>query len=125
MNGHLIIGIIIIAIGGFAYFSYVKSRNITFLDYKYDLYFEPENPITTPQEFSQEIIEHFSKENQFVSIVTESMEPRIQIDDEEYFCRLGRPFRTWRAIKVPINPFAGDFLGYKWVYIYKVKKHDD
>ena len=39
------------------------------------------------------------------------MEPVIKIDNETYICKLGEPFKT------PINPIAGRFLGYKWIYI--------
>lgn len=97
-------------------------KKINLLDSKYDLYFEPENPITTKEEFTDEVMKHFSKENKFVSMVNESMEPEITVDGETYICRLGEPFRTNKLFKTPINPIAGRFLGYKFVYLYKVKK---
>ena len=45
------------------------------------------------------------------------MEPVIKIDNETYICKLGEPFRVWKFFKTPINPIAGRFLGYKWIYI--------
>ena len=95
-------------------------KNNTLFNSNYDLYFEPKNPITTPHEFIDEIIDYFSKKNQFVSILDECMEPKIKINDEEYICKLDEPFRQWKFFKTPINPIAGRFLGYKWVYIYKL-----
>lgn len=47
------------------------------------------------------------------------MEPIFELDEGRYICKLGEPFRACKAIKSPINPVAGRFLGYKWVYIYK------
>lgn len=121
MNGYIIVGIILVIAAGLLYIRYVNTKDIKFLDYNYDFYFEPENPITTPKDFTAEIAKHFAKEHQFVSILHESMEPTIKINNEIYICRLGVPLRTWKTIKVPISPFAGRFLGYKWVYIYKEK----
>lgn len=89
------------------------------LSYNYDLYFEPVNPITTPREFTDELIKYFSKENKFLTIIEESMEPIIEIKDCRYICKLGEPFRSCKLFKTPINPTSGIFLGYKWVYIYK------
>ena len=45
------------------------------------------------------------------------MEPVIKIDNETYICKLGEPFRVRKFFKTPINPIAGRFLGYKWIYI--------
>lgn len=36
-------------------------KNTTLFNSNYDLYFEPKNPITTPHEFIDEIIDYFSK----------------------------------------------------------------
>lgn len=92
------------------------------LSYDYDLYFEPNNPITNPKEFSNELIRHFSCEKKFITIIEESMTPIIEIDDKRYVCKLGKPFSFFKPlkyIKFPLNPNSLNYLGYKWVYIYK------
>lgn len=119
MSGYIITGIILVIAGGLLYIRFVNTKDIRLLDYNYDLYFEPETPITTPDEFTRELRNHFSKEHQAVVILSEGMEPKIKIGDEEYICRLGEPLRTVQTLKMPIRPFGGRFLGYKWVYIYK------
>ncbi len=88
------------------------------LSYDYKFYIEPTNPITTPEEFTNELITYFSQKNMLITIIKESMEPVIKIDNETYICKLGEPFRVWKFFKTPINPIAGRFLGYKWIYIY-------
>lgn len=95
----------------------MKSKNM--LPYDYDFYFEPINPITNSREFTDELINYFSKKNKFLIIIKESMEPIIEIENQRYICKLGEPFRAWKLFKTPINPIAGRFLGYKWAYIYK------
>ncbi|WP_018591233.1 hypothetical protein [Terrisporobacter glycolicus] len=65
------------------------------------------------------MINYFSREGKCITIIEESMEPIFELDEGRYICKLGEPFRACKAIKCPINPVAGRFLGYKWVYIYK------
>lgn len=88
------------------------------LSYDYKFYIEPTNPITTPEEFTNELIEYFSKKNMFITIITEGMEPVIKIDNETYVCKLGEPLRVCKFLKIPIKPISGKFLGYKWIYAY-------
>lgn len=89
------------------------------LPYNYDLYFEPVNPITTAREFTDELVKYFSEENICLTILEESMEPIIELEEQRYICNLGEPFRTCKLVKIPINPISARFLGYRWVYIYK------
>lgn len=95
----------------------MKVKNM--LSQDYDLYFEPINPITTAREFTDELINYCSKENKDLTIIEETMQPTIEIEGNKYICKLGEPFRACKLFKTPINPTAGRFLGYKWVYIYK------
>lgn len=97
-------------------------KEVKLLNPDYDMFIEPENPIMTKEEFTNEIMKHFHKEDRFVTMTKESMEPEIEIDGEKYICRLGEPFRTNKMFKFPVNPIAGRFLGYKFIYIYKEKK---
>lgn len=54
----------------------------------------------------------------FITIIKESMEHIIKIDNETYICKLGEPFRVWKFFKTPINPIAGRFLGINgYIYI--------
>ena len=39
------------------------------LSYDYKFYIEPTNPITTPEEFTNELIKYFSKKNMFITII--------------------------------------------------------
>ena len=88
------------------------------LSYDYAFYLEPSNPITSSEEFKNELIKSFLQQNKEIIIIEESMEPVISIDGEKYICKLGEPFRAWKLFKTPINPIAGRFLGYKWIYAY-------
>ncbi len=95
-------------------------NGLSLLQPNYDLYFEPENPITTPLEFTSEILCFSKKENQFVTILEESMEPIIKIEGTKYICRLGEPLKQWNPFKSPIRSNSARFLGYQWVYLYKI-----
>ena len=39
------------------------------LPYDYKVYIEPTNPITTPKEFTNELIKYFYKKNMFITII--------------------------------------------------------
>lgn len=95
-------------------------KGISLLQPNYDLYFEPENPITTPWEFTTEILLFSKREDLFVTILEESMEPTVEIENAKYVCRLGEPLRAWNPFKIPIRSNSARFLGYQWVYLYKI-----
>ena len=87
------------------------------------LYFEPEEGISTPEEFTAEL-RRWRKD---VEILEEGMEPKVRLEGKTYVCRLGQPNLTAR--KNPISRFLnmkgvntpmGSFLGYKWVYLYEL-----
>lgn len=92
------------------------------LSYDYDLFFEPENPINTEREFTDEIINYCEREKRELIILQEGMEPIVEIDSEKYVCKLGEAFRVWKIFKMPINANSYRNLGYKWVYLYKLEK---
>lgn len=83
---------------------------------KYAFYFEPEQPITGPREFTDELIKYCKKSNKDLTIIHEGMEPIAIIDDVRYICMLEQP----RMINIPIVPlFYANSFGFKWVYLYK------
>lgn len=119
-----IIGLILLLVPCYFYLKIARTKRALVYNCDYDLYFEPKQPITTPEEFVDEIVKHFEEENEHVSILKVGMQPRILLNNIEYECKLGEPSRVWNPIKYPINSFSGRFLGYKWVYIYKVKRKE-
>lgn len=83
---------------------------------KYSYFFEPDQPITTAREFTDELIKYCKKENKDLTIIHEGMEPIVIIDDEKYMGMLEQP----RLINIPILPvFYVNSYGFKWVYLYK------
>lgn len=99
----------------------------SYMELDFEMFFEPKEGINTPQEFTEEILNWAKEENQNVVILEESMEPKIKIDDTEYVCKLGTPNvatennKVWKAMGFKgVNQSVGRFLGYKWVYIYKI-----
>ena len=63
------------------------------LPYNHDMYIEPTDPITTPGEFSHQLILHFTQEGKGVTLLEPGMEPVIEVDGVTYVCRLGEPYR--------------------------------
>lgn len=86
---------------------------------KYTFRFEPENPITTPKEFTNELIKYCDSTNKELYIIHEGMEPVVLIDDIKYLGILEQP----KMIDIPILPiyFVQSF-GFKWVYLYEYDK---
>lgn len=83
---------------------------------KYSFFFEPEQPITNPREFTEELIKYSKKNDKIVTIIHEGFEPVVIIDDVKYICMLEPP----RMINIPILPaFYAQSYGFKWVYLYK------
>lgn len=88
---------------------------------KYAFYFEPDDPITTPREFTDELIKYCKKTNKDLTIIHEGMEPIVIIDDVKYVGMLEQP----RMINIPILPiFYVNSYGFKWVYLYKYNDED-
>lgn len=97
-----------------------------FVSLDFDFYFEPENGINTPEEFSAELLAWAKREGRDLTILQEGMEPSIQLDGETYACRLADPGVAsqknplWKAVcKQGVTYSFGKFLGYKWVYLYR------
>ena len=95
----------------------------TLLSLDFDLYFEPQEGINNPEDFSAEI-RHWRKD---AEILEEGMEPKIRLEGRTYVCRLGQPDLTARKNPIAkllrmqgVNTPVGAFLGYKWVYLYAV-----
>ena len=89
------------------------------LPHNHELYIEPTNPITTPQEFTHELVKYFSQEGKSITVQQESMEPVIEVEGVTYVCRLGEPYRAFNPLKVPIRSGALSYLGYQWIYLYR------
>ena len=89
------------------------------LPHNHELYIEPTNPITTPQEFTQELVKYFSQEGKSITVQQESMEPVIEVEGVTYVCRLGEPYRAFNPLKVPIRSGSLSYLGYQWIYLYR------
>lgn len=101
-------------------------KNAGFADLNFALYFEPEAGINSPREFTSELFHWAEKEKHDITILEESMEPVIQLDGEQYTCRLAEPKVAsqnnpiWKlGCKQGITHSVGAFWGYKWVYLYK------
>ena len=89
------------------------------LPHNHELYIEPTNPITTPQEFTHELVKYFSQEGKSITVQQESMEPVIEVEGVTYVCRLGEPYRAFNPLKVPIRSGSLSYLGYQWIYLYR------
>ena len=85
----------------------------------HSMYIEPSDPITTPQEFTGELVKHFSQQGKSITVQEESMEPVIEVDDVIYVCKLGEPYRAFNPLKVPIRSGSLSYLGYQWIYLYR------
>ena len=83
---------------------------------KYKFKFEPHDPITTPREFTDELIKYCDENNLDLIINKESMAPIVTIDDVKYIAMLEQP----KIIDIPIFPiFYTQTYGFKWVYLYE------
>lgn len=98
-----------------------------FMDLNFKFYFEPEEGINTPEDFTNEIFAWAKREQKELVILEESMEPKIKIDGKTYVCKLGDPGiasqknTVWKAMGFQgINHSIGKYLGYKWVYVYEI-----
>lgn len=89
------------------------------LPHNHDMYIEPTDPITTPQEFTHELVKYFSQEGKSITVHQESMEPVIEVEGVIYVCRLGEPYRAFNPLKVPIRSGSLSYLGYQWIYLYR------
>ena len=97
-----------------------------FVELDFALYFEPEDGINNPREFTAELLRWAEKEHRDLVILEESMEPVVKLDGAEYLCRLADPQVAeqnnpiWKQLcKHGITRSVGPFLGYKWVYLYQ------
>ena len=104
-----------------------KSRH--FLERDYAFRVEPEAGINDPQEFNDELCRWAYREHHDLEILTNSMEPEVIADGVRYRCVLGEPESTVSALlmkklNVPmVNHKFGAFMGYKWIYFYKIEKN--
>lgn len=89
------------------------------LPYNHDMYIEPTDPITTPAEFSHQLILHFTQAGKGVTLLELGMEPVIEVDGVTYVCRLGEPYRAFNPLRVPIRSGSLSHLGYQWIYLYR------
>ena len=95
------------------------------IELDYDAHFEPENGINTPKEFTEEIFLWARREQKDVTVLEESMEPVIRLEDQKYVCRLGKPGINRNPIAKALgfkgsSAPMGPMLGYSWVYLYKL-----
>ena len=93
----------------------------------YAMYFEPEDGIRTASEFTAELLRWAQREGRSLWIEQESMQPRIELDGVRYECRLAEPGLAAQNHGIGkllgetgYNHSIGRFLGYDWVYLYKL-----
>lgn len=80
------------------------------------MWFEPNEPITTKREFTDELFKYSAREKIDITILKESMEPIIEIEGVKYFCMLQQP----TIVTFPLSIFfASHTYGFRFVYIYK------
>ena len=101
-------------------------KHAGFVGLDFSLYFEPEEGINSPREFSAELFRWADREQKNLVILEESMEPVIRLDGTEYVCCLADPRvaeqnnRIWKKLcPQGITHAVGPLLGYKWVYLDK------
>ncbi len=85
------------------------------------LYFEPENPITTADQFTNELLAWSKREGNDLVIQSESMEPTVTLDGKKYVCILEQP-RTVNSKSSVLTAlsFMSKTYGFKWVYLHEV-----
>ena len=98
-----------------------------FASLDFAFYMEPEAGIRTPGEFSEELRSWAAKEHRALCVEEESMEPVVTVDGVRFKCRLAEPGlaaqknRLHKFLHIPgINHALSPFLGYDWVYFYKL-----
>ena len=90
-------------------------------DLNFRMYFEPEAGINSAREFTDALMAWANQEKKDLTILEESMEPRVQVDGKEYICRLADPdLQRQKLLKTGYTHSVGGFLGYKWVYLYEI-----
>ena len=102
-------------------------KHAGFVDLDFVCYFEPESGINTPRQFTSELFRWAETEQRNLVLLEESMEPVVSLDGERYICRLADPqvaqqnHPIWkRFCRYGVTHSVGPFLGYKWVYLYKL-----
>ncbi len=103
-------------------------KNAGFVALNFSSFFEPEAGINTPEEFAAELTAWAHREGKSLEILETTMSPVINLDGETYMCKLADPKvasqknSLWKTIcKQGITHSVGSFLGYKWVYLYKMQ----
>lgn len=98
-----------------------------YFDLNYDIFFEPDGGINTPEEFTDELLAWAKREKKEITVLAGGMEPEIILDGKRYVCRLGNPELAGqnspvrKMLKLPgIETSVGRWLGYKWVYLYGI-----
>ena len=93
----------------------------------FTMYFEPEDGIRSPSDFTAELTRWADREGRRLWVERESMEPVVELDGVRYECRLAEPGLAAQNHKlskflggVGYNHSFGRFLGYDWVYLYKL-----
>ncbi len=105
--------------------------NEYYMDLDFEMFFEPDGGINTPEEFTEALIAWARHENKELTILEESMEPVVRLDGKQYLCKLGSPRvaaannSLWKKFGFKgINASHG-YLGYKWVYLYGADAHSE
>ena len=80
------------------------------------MWFEPNKPIITKREFTDEIFKYSDREKIDITILKEGMKPIIEIDGVKYVCMLQQP----TMVSFPLSIlFVSNTYGFRFVYIYK------
>lgn len=83
--------------------------------------FEPTKPILTPEDFTAELLAYRDREGVDLRIVTEGMEPLVELNGKRCRCMLDLPraFTSKNPLATAMS-YMGPSLGFKHVYFYEV-----
>lgn len=85
-------------------------------------FFEPNVPITTKREFTDELFKYAEREGKDLTILLEGMEPIVLLNGKKYICMLEMP----RILNFPFSIFFSTMtFGFRWVYIYEYEASKD
>lgn len=86
------------------------------------MFFEPDDPITTPLEFLAELEKFAQRKEMDLEFIKLSMYPKVRLDGKVYDCMLEMP----KVINHPLSIFfAYRFsFGFRWVYLYEEQENE-
>ncbi|QRV01533.1 DUF3021 family protein [Arcanobacterium phocisimile] len=90
------------------------------------LFFEPNQPILTPKDFTAELLAFKEREHPDLFIISESMEPLVEFGGQRYRAMLEQPrtVSTSSALISVLTMVGAYNFGFKFVYFYPVDGND-